>query len=108
MDKRTQRDIDTAVEQTLEDAGICEPPVRIEDVLEHLALFRDYYDLKHAPELYISSANSTGCPIGECCSLPVPCARSRGTFAITPLDSQPNPSRSQSSLPKNERSWMNS
>lgn len=46
MDKYAQRDIDKAVARILKGMGISEPPVRVEDVLAHLQLYRDYYDLQ--------------------------------------------------------------
>jgi len=42
----TKRAIDKSVANVLRDAGICEPPVQIERVLEHLELYREFYDLR--------------------------------------------------------------
>ena len=42
----TKRAIDKSVANVLRDAGIYEPPVRIERVLEHLELYREFYDLE--------------------------------------------------------------
>jgi len=47
MDHSTHREIDKRVWRTLRDAGIIKPPVQIERVLEHLKLFRDFYDLQN-------------------------------------------------------------
>src|SRR5271166_6374755 len=46
MDDATRREIDKVVWQTLRDAGIVEPPVQTEAILEHLALYRQFYDLQ--------------------------------------------------------------
>jgi hypothetical protein len=46
MDDATRREIDKVAWQTLKDAGIVEPPVKTEVVLEHLALYRQFYDLQ--------------------------------------------------------------
>lgn len=45
MDTGTRRGIEKATWKTLKEAGINEPPVRIEVILEHLELDRDFYDL---------------------------------------------------------------
>lgn len=45
MDKGTRHDIEKIAWQTLKEARIVEPPVRIEAILEHLELDRDFYDL---------------------------------------------------------------
>lgn len=45
MDEYSRADIDKAVERLLREAGIHEPPVRIADVLAHLELYRDFYNL---------------------------------------------------------------
>ncbi len=42
----TKRAIDKSVANVLREAGIYEPPVRIERVLEHLELYREFYDLE--------------------------------------------------------------
>jgi hypothetical protein len=46
MDAQTCREIDKAVTLTLRDAGLKEPPFRIEDVLGHLEVHRGFYDLE--------------------------------------------------------------
>ena len=46
MDDATRREIDKVAWQTLRDAGIVEPPVRTETILEHLELYRQFYDLQ--------------------------------------------------------------
>jgi len=46
VDKGTRRDIEKAAWKTLKEAGIVEPPVRIEAILQHLELDRDFYDLE--------------------------------------------------------------
>lgn len=46
MDEATRREIDKVAWQVLRDAGIRQPPVRIENVLHHLSLYREYYDLQ--------------------------------------------------------------
>ena len=47
MDKRTRKEIDRVIWRTLRDAGLTQPPVRIEDLLQHLKLHRDFYDLQN-------------------------------------------------------------
>jgi hypothetical protein len=42
----TRREIDKTVEETLKEAGLKEPPIRMDSLLEHLALYRDYYNLE--------------------------------------------------------------
>ena len=46
MDDATRREIDKACRNTLRDAGISEPPVRVEVLLKHLELYRHFYDLQ--------------------------------------------------------------
>lgn len=46
MDDATRREIDEVCWKTLKEAGIVRPPVRIENVLEHLNLRLDFYDLQ--------------------------------------------------------------
>jgi hypothetical protein len=46
MDDQTRREIDKAVTLMLRDAGLKEPPYKIEDVLQHLKVHRGFYDLK--------------------------------------------------------------
>jgi hypothetical protein len=46
IDEETRQEIDKVVQKTLHDAGLTEPPVRVEDLLEHLELHRDFYDLE--------------------------------------------------------------
>lgn len=45
MDKATQSHIDKHVERILKEAGLREPPVHIDPILEHLELHRGFYDL---------------------------------------------------------------
>lgn len=45
-DEATRREIDKVVNSTLKDAGLEEPPFLIEDILEHLDVDRDFYDLE--------------------------------------------------------------
>jgi len=45
MDKKTRLEIGKVVEQTLRDAGVKGPPVKISQILQHLSLHRDFYDL---------------------------------------------------------------
>ncbi len=40
-----QRKLNSAIEHTLRDAGLSGPPVRLKDVLDHLELYQEYYDL---------------------------------------------------------------
>ncbi len=42
----TKRKIDKAVAKTLKEAGMREPPFLIEDLLSHLELDREFYDLE--------------------------------------------------------------
>lgn len=46
LDVLTQREIDKVVRDTLREAGLVEPPVRIQDLLDHLRLYRDFYNLE--------------------------------------------------------------
>jgi hypothetical protein len=46
MDEGTRRDIEKMAWKTLREARIVEPPVRIEEILEHLKLDRDFYNLE--------------------------------------------------------------
>ena len=46
MDEATTREIDKTVQRTLREAGTRRPPVRLEPVIKHLELHRDYYDLQ--------------------------------------------------------------
>ena len=47
MDDLTRREIDKVVWSILKDAGLTQPPIRIEDLLGHLKLYRTYYDLQN-------------------------------------------------------------
>lgn len=47
MDERTRKEIDKVIWRTLKDAGLVRPPIRIEDILSHLKLHRDFYDLQN-------------------------------------------------------------
>ena len=42
----TKRKIDKAVAKTLKEAGMRKPPFLIEDLLDHLELDREFYDLE--------------------------------------------------------------
>jgi len=46
MDKGTRHEIEKVAWKTLKEARIIEPPVRIEAILEHLDLHRDFYNLE--------------------------------------------------------------
>lgn len=46
LDPLTRREIEKATSTVLRDAGLTTPPVRIEDLLEHLRVHRDFYDLE--------------------------------------------------------------
>lgn len=47
IDKVTKREIDKVVRQTLKEAGLGQPPIRVEDLLAHLELDRDFYSLEN-------------------------------------------------------------
>lgn len=47
MDERTRQEIDKVAWTTLRDAGITRPPVSAEALLDHLNLYRDFYDLQN-------------------------------------------------------------
>jgi len=47
MDAATGREIEKTAWQTLRDAGLTAPPVSVEELLEHLSLFREFYDLQN-------------------------------------------------------------
>ncbi len=46
MREQTRQEIDCAVRRTLREAGLRDPPIKIEDILEHLAIDRAFYDLE--------------------------------------------------------------
>jgi hypothetical protein len=46
MDEATRQEIRRAAGAVLCDAGLTEPPLPVEALLEHLRLYRDYYDLE--------------------------------------------------------------
>ncbi|MGZ6298710.1 MAG: hypothetical protein ACXWM2_04925 [Parachlamydiaceae bacterium] len=46
MDARTQNDIEKRTWKVLQDAGLTEPPVKIDEVIEFLKLHIDYYSLE--------------------------------------------------------------
>jgi Zn-dependent peptidase ImmA (M78 family) len=46
MDETTRREIDKIVKRTLRDAGLVEPPVQVSVLIEHLNLYREFYDLE--------------------------------------------------------------
>ncbi len=45
MDESTRKEIKKLTAETLRDAGLSEPPLSVERLLEHLELHRHYYDL---------------------------------------------------------------
>jgi len=45
MDDNTRREIRKVTAETLRDAGLTEPPLSVDRLLEHMELYRDYYDL---------------------------------------------------------------
>jgi hypothetical protein len=45
MDRATRVEIERIAAATLRDAGVIEPPLPVEHLLEHVQLYRDYYDL---------------------------------------------------------------
>ncbi|MFH1490448.1 MAG: hypothetical protein ABII06_16190 [Pseudomonadota bacterium] len=45
-DEATRREIDKVVDRTLKDAGLKDPPFLIEDILEHLDIDREFYNLE--------------------------------------------------------------
>jgi len=45
MDEPTRKEIRGVAEQTLRDAGLTDPPLPVGALLDHLQLYRDYYDL---------------------------------------------------------------
>ncbi len=47
MNEATRREIEKVTWQTLRDAGITQPPVSLTALLEHLELFRGFYDLQN-------------------------------------------------------------
>ena len=47
MDDATRREIDKTAWRTLRDAGLTQPPVSLEALLEHLHLYREFYDLQN-------------------------------------------------------------
>ncbi len=47
MDDATRREIEKVTWQTLRDAGLTEPPISLDALLEHLELFREFYDLQN-------------------------------------------------------------
>jgi hypothetical protein len=46
MDYATRREIDRLASKVLKDARLIEPPLQIEEILEHLRLHRKFYDLR--------------------------------------------------------------
>ena len=40
-----QRELNKVIERTLKDAGLTRPPVPLQDMLDHLKLFQEFYDL---------------------------------------------------------------
>ena len=47
MDETTRRGIDRLAEVTLREADLVEPPLSVEHLLEHVELYREYYDLSN-------------------------------------------------------------
>ena len=47
MDEATRREIERVAETTLQEAGLVEPPLSVDHLLEHVELYRDYYDLSN-------------------------------------------------------------
>jgi hypothetical protein len=47
MDRATRAEIQRIAARTLQDAGLTEPPLSVERLLEHVQLHRDYYDLSN-------------------------------------------------------------
>lgn len=47
MNETTRREIEKVTWRNLKDAGIVRPPVQIEAVLQHLHLYRDFYNLEN-------------------------------------------------------------
>lgn len=45
MDETTRTEIERTAARTLREAGLTEPPLSVERLLEHVSLYRDYYDL---------------------------------------------------------------
>lgn len=45
MTNSAQRKLNCVIERTLKDAGLTNPPVRLTDILEHLELHQQFYDL---------------------------------------------------------------
>ena len=45
MDRATRAEIERIAETTLRDAGLTDPPLSVEALLQHVQLHRDYYDL---------------------------------------------------------------
>ena len=46
MDDATRREIDRIASKVLKEGRLVEPPIRIENVLEHLSVHRKFYDLQ--------------------------------------------------------------
>lgn len=47
MDESTRKEIERIAARTLSDAGFTDPPLSVEHLLEHVKLYRDYYDLSN-------------------------------------------------------------
>ena len=47
MNEETRREIEDVAWRTLRDAGLTQPPVSIEALLDYLELFREFYDLQN-------------------------------------------------------------
>ncbi len=46
LDELTRREIDKVTERILREVGLASPPIRVEALLEHLRVHRDFYDLQ--------------------------------------------------------------
>lgn len=47
MDRATRTEIQRIAAATLQDAGLTDPPLSVEGLLDHVHLYRDYYDLSN-------------------------------------------------------------
>ena len=46
LDELTRREIDKVTERILREVALPSPPIRVEVLLEHLRVHRDFYDLQ--------------------------------------------------------------
>jgi hypothetical protein len=70
MDRATRAEIQRFAATTLRDAGLTEPPLSVERLLEHVQLHCDYYDLSN-PEFLIARNISFGYTNGRANGLAV-------------------------------------